>query len=120
MPGYIDGFIIPLKKSKLATYRRIAKKAGSIWREHGALDYKECIGDDLDIAKVTSFPKLAKARKDETVVFSWIRYRSKAHRDKVNAKVMKDPRFAAMMTVGGCPFDPERMAYGGFTVLVDG
>lgn len=120
MAGYIDGFVIPLKKSKIAEYRRIAGKAGKIWREYGALDYKECIGDDMNVKMMTPFPKLAKATKGETVVFSWILYRSKAHRDKVNAKVMKDPRLCEMMQAGGCPFDPKRMAYGGFTVLVDG
>lgn len=119
MPGYVDGFVLPLKKSELATYRRLAAKAGKIWREHGALDYKECIGDDLDVTGMLPFPKLAKAKEGETVVFSWILYRSKAHRDKVQAKVMKDPRLAAMMADGGCPFDPKRMAYGGFTVLVN-
>lgn len=118
MPGYIDGFVLPLKKTKVATYRRIAEKAGKIWREHGALDYMECIGDDLKVAGMKPFPELANAKKGETVVFSWIRYRSKAHRDKVIAKAMKDPRLAAMMADGGCPFDPTRMAYGGFTVLV--
>ena len=118
MAGYIDAFVIPLKKTKIAEYRRIAEKAGRIWREYGALDYKECIGDDLKIATMTPFPRLAKTKQGETVVFSWILYRSRAHRDKVNAKVMKDPRLGAMMADGGCPFDPKRMAYGGFSVLV--
>ncbi|MEX1277039.1 MAG: DUF1428 domain-containing protein, partial [Bacteroidota bacterium] len=96
-----------------------AKKAGKIWHEYGALDYKECLGDDLKIKGVTSFLPLSKCRPGETVVFSWIVYKSKAHRDRVNAKIMKDPRIAAMMEPGSQIFDPKRMAYGGFKVLVD-
>jgi uncharacterized protein YbaA (DUF1428 family) len=117
--AYVDGFVIPMPKKNLAVYRRIARAAGRIWREHGALDYKECVGDDLKIKMGVSFPKLAKAKSGEVVVFSWILYRSRAHRDRVNARVMKDPRIAKMMEKGAMPFDVKRMSYGGFTVLVD-
>jgi len=121
MPRYIDGFIIPIKRTKLAAYRRIAKASGKVWREHGALDYKECVGEDLDHAHCAApFHALAKVKKGETVLFSYILYKSRAHRDRVNAKVMKDPRMNAMMSMDDMPFDMKRMSYGGFTVLVDG
>ena len=116
---YADGFVIPLPKKNLAAYRRMAKKAGKVWREHGALDYKECVGDDLNVKWGVRFPRLAKARAGETVVFSWIVYKSRAHRDRVNAKVMRDPRLKSMMNSKSMPFDMKRMAYGGFKVLVD-
>ena len=115
---YVDGFVIPIAKRKLPRYRRIAAMAGKIWMDLGALEYRECVGDDLDIKMVTPFPRIAKAKKGETVVFSWIVYRNRAHRDRVNALVMKDPRVAKMMTEAPV-FDPKRMAYGGFRVLVD-
>ena len=121
MPRYVDGFLIPVPRTKVALYRRIARRAGKLWREHGALDYVECVGEDLDQGKAfTSFPKSARTRKGETVVFSWITYRSRAHRDRVNAAVMKDPRMATMMKeMKDRPaFDVRRMAYGGFTVIV--
>jgi uncharacterized protein YbaA (DUF1428 family) len=116
---YVDGFVIPIPAGKIDIYRKIASKAGKVWKEHGALEYRECVGDDLDVKEMVSFPKLAKAKAGETVVFAWIVYKSRAHRDKVNAKVMKDPRLAKMMEPGAMPFDPKRMAYGGFKMLVD-
>jgi uncharacterized protein YbaA (DUF1428 family) len=114
--AYVDGFVIPVPKRKLQAYRRLSQKAGKVWREHGALDYKECVGDDV---KGVLFPRAVKARRGEAVVFSWILYRSRAHRDRVNAKVMKDPRLAKMMEPNAMPFDVKRMAYGGFKVLVE-
>ena len=116
---YADGFVIPLPKKNLAAYRKIAQKAGKIWRECGALDYKECVGDDLNMNWGVRFPRAAKARPRETVVFSWIVYKSRADRDRINAKVMKDPRLAKMMDPKSMPFDMKRMVCGGFKVLVD-
>ena len=120
--AYVDGFIIPVPKKKLDAYRRMSRKAGRVWREHGALEYKECVADDVPMGKVTSFPQSVKRKKDETVVFAWISYKSRAHRDRVNAKVMKDPRLADMMgadNMENMPFDAQRMIYGGFKVVVD-
>jgi uncharacterized protein YbaA (DUF1428 family) len=119
MAGYVDGFVMPVPKRKVAAYRRIARKAGRIWREHGALDYKECAAEDVKVGKRTSFPRSVKLQAGETVFFSWILFKSRAHRDRVNAKVMKDPRLASMMDPGAMPFDVKRMLYGGFEVLVD-
>ena len=116
---YVDGYVLPVPKKKLATYRRMAQKAGTIWREHGALEYRECAGDDLKTKFGVPFPRLAKAKPGETVVFSWIVFKSRAHRDRVNAKVMKDPRITAMGDHKSMPFDVKRMAYGGFKILVD-
>lgn len=116
---YVDGYVLPVTKKKLATYRRMAQKTGTIWREHGALEYRECAGDDLDVKFGVPFPRLAKAKPGETVVFSWIVFRSQAHRDRVNAKVMKDPRITGMCDHKSMPFDVKRMAWGGFKVLVD-
>lgn len=118
MSTYVDGFVIPLPKDKIEEYRLIAEKAGAIWREHGALDYYECIGDDLEVKDMVAFPQLANTGPDETVVFSWIVYKSREHRDEVNAKVMADPRLHEMMEGSEHPFDCKRMAYGGFKVLV--
>jgi uncharacterized protein YbaA (DUF1428 family) len=115
---YVDGFLIPVPKKNLRTYQRIAQKAGRIWKTLGALEYCETVGDDLPVRKVFPFPKTVKAKRGETVVFSWIVYRSKAHRDQVNRKVMKHPEIAKMMTAPS-PFDMKRMAYGGFRMLVD-
>jgi uncharacterized protein YbaA (DUF1428 family) len=115
---YVDGFVLAVPKRKVPTYRRIARRAGRIFRDYGALEYRECVGDDLKTGMGVPFPRLAKAKPGETVCFSWIVYRSRAHRDRVNAKVMKDPRMAKMMTLP-MPFDLKRMAYGGFKVLVD-
>jgi uncharacterized protein YbaA (DUF1428 family) len=117
--AYVDGFVLPVPKRKVDAYRRIARKAGKIWREHGALEYRGCIADDVKPGKVTSFPQRVKLKRDETVVFSWIVYRSRAHRDRVNAKVMKDPRLTEMMDPKAMPFDAKRMFWGGFKVIVD-
>jgi uncharacterized protein YbaA (DUF1428 family) len=114
---YVDGYVLPVPVKQLAAYRALARKAGKIWREHGALEYRECAGDDLNIQKLVPFPKLAKAKPGETVVFAWIVFKSKAHRNRVNALVMKDPRLAKMPAQ--VPFDPKRMAYGGFKPIVD-
>jgi uncharacterized protein YbaA (DUF1428 family) len=119
MPRYVDGFVIPIPKRNLAVYRRIAAQCGKVWKEHGALEYMECVGDDLKIKGTAMFPKLVKAKAGETVLFSYIVYKSKAHRDRVNAKVMKDPRLAAMMAGKDMPLDMTRMNYGGFKTLVD-
>jgi uncharacterized protein YbaA (DUF1428 family) len=100
-------------------YRRLAKKAGKVWREHGALGFRECIADDVKVGKWTSFPRAVKLKPTETVMFSYIIYKSRAHRDRVNAKVMKDPRLAEMMKGNEMPFDGKRMIYGGFKVLLD-
>ena len=117
--AYVDGFVIPVPKKNVQAYRQMAQKAGKIWKELGALEYRECVGDDLEVSFGVSFSKLAKAKPDETVFFSWIVYKSKAHRDQVNKKVMKDPRIASMMENKDMPFNVKRMAYGGFKPLVD-
>ena len=119
MPRYVDGYVLPVPKKHLKTYSRMAQKAGKIWREHGALDYKECVGDDLDVKCGVPFPKQIKLKPGETVVFAYIVFKSRAHRDRVNAKVMKDPRLADSMSEKTMPFDAKRMVYGGFTVSVD-
>jgi len=119
MSRYVDGFIVPVPKDKLADYRRLARKAGKVWREHGALDYVECVADDVQSGKWTSFPQSVKLKADEVVVFAWITYKSRAHRDRVNAKVMADPRLAAMTQPGGVPFDGKRMIFGGFKTFVE-
>jgi uncharacterized protein YbaA (DUF1428 family) len=116
--AYVDGFVVPVPKQKVEAYKRMARKAGKVWREHGALDFKECIADDVKLGKLTSFPRSVKRKPNETVFFSYIVYKSRAHRDKVNAKVMKDKRIAGM-DMKDMPFDPKRMIYGGFKVLVD-
>jgi uncharacterized protein YbaA (DUF1428 family) len=115
---YVDGFVLPVPKKNLPAYRKIARKAGKIFVEHGALEYRECVGDDLNIKGFRSFPKSVRVKRGETVVFSWIGYNSRAHRDRVNAKVMKDPRLADM-EMKSMPFDVKRMFWGGFKVLVD-
>jgi uncharacterized protein YbaA (DUF1428 family) len=117
--AYVDGFVIPIPRRNLPAYRRMARLAGRVWREHGALQFRECVGDDLRIKGATPFPRLARLKPRETVLFSWIVYKSRAHRDRVNAKVMQDPRIAKMMDPSAMPFDARRMTYGGFTVLVD-
>lgn len=119
MARYADGFLIAVPKRKLAAYRKISQKAGKIWKEYGALEYIECAGDDLKVKMGVSFPKAAKARAGETVVFSWILYKSRADRDRINRKVMKDPRLAGMMDPKSMPFDMKRMSYGGFRAIVD-
>lgn len=119
MPRYVDGFVLPLKKKNLAAYRRIAAKACKIWKKYGALNYVEAVGDDLKIkGMVNSFPKIARSKGGETVVFSYIVYKSRAHRDAVNKKVMKDPVLLSLCDPQNSPFDFRRMAYGGFKVLV--
>jgi uncharacterized protein YbaA (DUF1428 family) len=119
MPRYVDGFIVPVPKKKLKAYRRLSQKAGRVWKDHGALEYRECVADDVKVGKLTSFPRSVKVKRGETVVFAWIVYKSRAHRDKVNAQVMKDPRLASMMETMAMPFDVKRMIYGGFTTIVD-
>jgi uncharacterized protein YbaA (DUF1428 family) len=119
MAQYIDGFLLAVPRKKLDAYRQIARKAGRVWREHGAVEYRECVGDDLKVKMGVPFTRLVKVKAGETVVFSWIVYKSRTHRDRVNAKVMKDPRLASMMDPKAMPFDMKRMAYGGFTILVD-
>ena len=119
MAHYVDGFVIPIAKKNLAAYRKISRKAGKIWRELGALDYRECVGDDLAVKGMRSFMTVAGAKAGETVVFSWIVYKSKAHRNRVNALIMKDPRIEKMMGGEPMPFDVARMAYGGFKTIVE-
>jgi uncharacterized protein YbaA (DUF1428 family) len=114
---YVDGFVVPIPKKNVEAYRAVARNAGKIWRDHGALEYIECIADDVKPGKYTSFPQSVKLKPNETVAFSWIVYKSRAHRDRVNAKVMKDPRM--QMDPKSMPFDGKRMIYGGFKVLVD-
>lgn len=119
--AYVDGYLLPVPKRSVQAYRRMAQKAGKLWREHGALEVRECVGDDLNVKGMgIPFPRRVKVKPGETVVFSWIVYKSRAQRDKVNAKVMKDPRMVKMMDDSkAMPFDYRRMAYGGFKVLVD-
>lgn len=117
--AYVDGFVVPLPKKNIETYREISSKFGAIWREHGALQFRECIADDVKPGKLTSFPQSVNLEPDETVVFSWIVYESRAHRDEVNDRVMQDPRMADMMKPENMPFDGKRMIYGGFEVLID-
>jgi uncharacterized protein YbaA (DUF1428 family) len=120
MPLYVDGFVIPIPKKNAAAYRRIAQRAGKIWREHGALEYRECVGEDVKPGKHTSFPQSVKLEKGEVVWFSWIVFKSRKHRDQVNAAVMQDPRIAKIMDPGGqATFDGKRLVYGGFEVAVD-
>jgi uncharacterized protein YbaA (DUF1428 family) len=116
---YVDGFVLPVPKKNLYAYRRMATRAGKVWREHGALDYKECVADDVKKGKVTSFPQSVKLKAGEAVWFSWIVYRSRRHRDAVLKKVMADKRLGAMMDPKRFPFDAKRMIYGGFKVVVD-
>lgn len=115
---YVDGFIVPVPKNRLKAYRSLARKAGKIWREHGALDYHECVADDVSVGKLTSFPRSVKMKAAETVVFSYIVYKSRRDRDRINAKVMKDPRLAKMIDPKALPFDGKRMIYGGFKTLI--
>ena len=117
--NYVDGYVLPVPKKNLSVYRRIAQKAGKIWREHGALEYRECVGEDLNVKWGVPFSKTLKTKSSETVIFSYIVFKSRAHRDSVNAKVMKDPRMDKIMDLVSMPFDCKRMVYGGFKVLVD-
>jgi uncharacterized protein YbaA (DUF1428 family) len=116
---YVDGYVLPVPKKNVAAYRRMAQKAGKVWRDHGALEYIECVADDVKSGKHTSFPQSVKLKHGETVVFSWVVFKSRAHRDRVNAKVMKDPRLANMMDPKALPFDGKRMFWGGFKTLVE-
>lgn len=117
--AYVDGFIVPVPKKNLAAYKKIALKCGKIWKEHGAIDYHECVAEDVKVGKWTSFPRSVKLKKNETVVFSWITYKSRKHRDAVMKKVMKDKRLAEMMTPKAMPFDTKRMIFGGFKSFID-
>ena len=129
MALYVDGFVLPVPKKNLAAYRRMAQKAGKVWKDHGALEYRECAGDDLNTVMTETGPKKIKGvppfgrgirlKPSETVVFAWIVFKSKADRNRVNAKVMKDPRLADMMDPKDMPFDAKRMLYGGFKVIVE-
>jgi uncharacterized protein YbaA (DUF1428 family) len=118
MARYVDGFVIPMPKRKLKAYLRQAKLGAKLWKEHGALGYSECVAEDLKVPFGMGFRRLARLRAGETVVFSWIEYRSRAHRDLVNTRVMKDPRMQDPAMVAAMPFDPKRMAFAGFEELV--
>jgi len=115
---YVDGFVLPVPKKHLQAYRRLAQKAGKIWREHGALEFRECVGEDLTVKMGAPFPRRIKLKPGETVMFSWVGFKSRAHRDRVNAQVMNDPRLAKMCDPRNMPFDVKRMTYGGFKLLV--
>jgi uncharacterized protein YbaA (DUF1428 family) len=119
MPLYVDGFVLPIPKDKIDQYRLIAEQACKIWMEHGALEYRECIGDDMEAKDMVAFPQLAGTTPEEIVVFSWITYKSREHRDEVNAKVMADPRIHSMGDKDSMPFDCKRIAYGGFRAIVE-
>jgi uncharacterized protein YbaA (DUF1428 family) len=116
---YVDGYVLPVPKKNLKAYQSLALKAGKVWLEYGALEFRECVGDDLKTKMAASFPHTIKLKKGEAVVFSWIVFKSRTHRDSVNAKVMKDPRLAKMMDMKSMPFDSRRMVYGGFKTIVD-
>ena len=116
---YVDGFVVPVPKKNLAAYRKMARLCGKVWREHGALEYTECVADDVKPGKHTSFPQSVKLKADEVVVFSFIVFKSRAQRDRINAKVMSDPRLKSMMNPKAMPFDGKRMFFGGFKTLVE-
>ena len=116
---YVDGFVVPVPKKNIKAYARMAALGGKVWMDHGALEYRECVVEELDVPCGMPFNKAIKLKPGETVIFAWIVYKSRAHRDQVNAKVMKDPRLAASMDGKKMPFDVKRMAYGGFKTLVD-
>jgi uncharacterized protein YbaA (DUF1428 family) len=119
MSHYVDGFVVPVPIANLDAYRHIAEQAGRIWREHGALEFRECVADDVQVGKLTSFPQSVQLQEGETVVFSWIVYESREKRDEINAKVMSDPRLADLMDPATMPFDGKRMFFGGFKTLVE-
>jgi uncharacterized protein YbaA (DUF1428 family) len=119
MARYVDGFVVPVPTAKLDAYRRMSRKCGKIWMEYGALEYVECVADDVKPGKLTSFPQSVKLKADETVVFSWIAFKSRRQRDSINAKVMSDPRLASMLVSKDLPFDAKRMFFGGFKGLVE-
>ena len=116
--SYVDGFIVPVPKKNLRAYLSLARKAGKVWRDHGALDYCEAVADDVKVGKWTSFPRSVKLKRTETVIFSYIVYKSRKHRDTVLANVMKDKRLAKMMNPKAMPFDAKRMIFGGFKTRV--
>ena len=118
MSSYVDGFVVPVPTANLDAYRALAEKAGRIWMEHGALQYVECVADDVKPGKVTSFPQSVQLKDDETVVFAWIVYASREERDRINARVMEDPRLKDMHP-DSMPFDGARMFWGGFKKLVE-
>jgi uncharacterized protein YbaA (DUF1428 family) len=118
MTKYVDSYVLPIPKKNLAAYFRMARKAAKVWREHGALNYHECVGEDLDVKFGLPFPRGIRSKKGEVIVFAWVEYKSRAHRDRVNAKVMSDPRLAAMCDPKNLPFDGARMIWGGFKVVV--
>ena len=120
MSQYIDGFVLSVPKNKLAAYKRMATQASKVWREHGALEYRECVGDDMTAPGMVAFPKLAKSKPDEVVIFAYVVFKSRRHRDAANKKILADPRLAAMGDPDDMPFDCKRMAHGGFKTLVKG
>ena len=115
---YIDGMVTPVPKAKLADYRKMSRLCGKVWKEHGALEYIECVADDVKPGKTTSFPQAVKLKDDEVVMFSWIVYRNRRDRDRINKRVMADPRLAAMMDPKNMPFDAKRMFWGGFKQMI--
>ncbi len=115
---YVDGFVVPVPRANLAAYKRMSRLCGKVWREHGALEYIECVADDVPMGKVTSFPLSVKLKPSEVVMFSWIAYKSRAHRDRVNKKAMSDPRLASMMDPKTMPFDGKRLIFGGFKQMI--
>src|SRR5687767_12878286 len=117
--AYVDGFVVPVPKKNVEAYRKLAKLACKVWKEYGAIDYRECIADDVKPGKFTSFPQSVKLKPTETVVFAWITYKSRAHRDRVNKKVMADPRLKDQMDMANSPFDGKRMIYGGFKTMME-
>ena len=119
MAHYVDGFVVPVPKKKLAAYRSMARKAATVWRDHGALEYREAVADDVKPGKYTSFPQSVKLKANETVIFAWIVYKSRRDRDRINAAVMKDKRLASMMDPKKLPFDGKRMFWGGFKTFVE-
>lgn len=119
MSHYVDGFVVPVPRANLDAYRRMSEKAGKVWKEHGALQYWECMGDDVKPGKVTSFPQSVQLKDDEVVFFSWIVYNSRAERDAINEKVMADPRLKDIMDPKSLPFDGMRMFWGGFESMVE-
>jgi uncharacterized protein YbaA (DUF1428 family) len=119
MARFVDGYVLPIPKKNIAAYRKMAQLGAKVWREHGALEYRECVGRDLNVKWAATFPRRFRSKPGETIVFSWVVFKSRAHRDRVNKRVMKDPRLAAMMKPKDMPFDVKRMVYGGFEVLVE-
>lgn len=117
--NYVDGFVVPVPSKNLAEYKKMSRLMGKVWRDHGALEYRECVADDVKSGKLTSFPQSVMLKRGEVVVFSWIVYKSRAHRDKVNTAGMKDPRIAKLMDPTKMPFDGKRMFFGGFKVMID-